>query len=117
MTNIHGGSAMVRSASSLILASMVFALTIVGSPVSRAAAQTCVSPPSGMVSWYTMDGFLNDRLGANNPASVNNVSFVTGSVGQGVTLGSGGFIDIPDSPGLQLQRITVDAWAKPNGPG
>ena len=85
---------MVRPVSSLILASLLVALTLVGAPVPRADAQTCVAPPSGMVSWYTMDGFLNDRMGANNPSSVNNVSFVAGTVGPVVALVK----VIPDDP-------------------
>ncbi len=56
-------------------------------------------------------------FGANNPSGSANVSFVAGKVGQGAAIGSGGFIDIPDSPSLQLQQLTLDAWVRPDGPG
>ena len=84
---------------------------------SRATAQTCTPAPSGMVSWYRMEGSANDELGANDPSATSAISFVCGEVGQGVTFGAGGFIDIPDSPSLQLQQITLDGWARPDGPG
>jgi hypothetical protein len=64
-----------------------------------------------------MEGSANDEYGANNPSATNSLSFVTGEVGQGVSIGAGGYIDIPDSPSLQLQQITLDAWVRPDGPG
>jgi hypothetical protein len=64
-----------------------------------------------------MEGSANDHFGTNDPSATSAISFVAGEVGQGVTFGSGGFIDIPDSPSLQLQQITLDAWARPDGPG
>jgi Concanavalin A-like lectin/glucanases superfamily len=87
-----------------------------GGPDTAANAQ-CVAQPACMVSWYRMEGSANDEYGANNPSATNNLSFVTGEVGQGVSVGSGGFIDIPDSPSLALQQITLDAWVRIDGPG
>jgi hypothetical protein len=75
----------------------------------------CVQPPSGMVAWYRMDGNANDFGGSNNPSATNAISFVAGKDGQGVTFGSGGYIDIPHSPALANQQFTIDAWVKPNG--
>ncbi|WP_457502078.1 LamG-like jellyroll fold domain-containing protein [Thermostichus sp. MS-CIW-15] len=79
--------------------------------------QQCVQPPSGMVAWYRMDGNANDFGGSNNPSATNAISFVAGKDGQGVTFGSGGYIDIPHSPALANQQFTIDAWVKPQGPG
>src|SRR5438045_6290010 len=95
-------NAAIRAAIGVVLA-IAFGST-------HATAQTCTPAPSGMVSWYRMEGSADDQLGANNPSATSAISFVAGEVGQGVTLGSGGFIDVPDSPSLQLQQITIDAW-------
>jgi len=84
------------------------------------AGLPCVQPPSGMVAWYRMNGNANDTAalgGFNNPSATNAISFVAGKVGQGVTFGTGGYIDIPHSPALANQQFTIDAWVKPNGPG
>jgi len=75
----------------------------------------CVQPPLGMVAWYRMDGNANDFGGSNNPSATNAISFVAGKDNQGVTFGSGGYIDIPHSPALANQQFTIDAWVKPNG--
>ena len=80
--------------------------------------QRCAPPPSGMVAWYWMDGNAYDTAalgGYNNPSATNAISFVAGKDGQGVTFGSGGYIDIPHSPALANQQFTIDAWVKPNG--
>ena len=79
---------------------------------------SCVAPPPGMVAWYWMDGSAIDTAalgGFNNPSATNAISFVAGKVGQGVTFGTGGYIDIPHSPALANQQFTIDAWVEPNG--
>ncbi len=81
-----------------------------------ANAQVCVAPPAGLVSWWPGDGDAKDSIGDNNPSAQSGVSFVTGKVGQGMTLASDGFIDIPDNSNLQLQAFTIDAWVKPKAP-
>lgn len=81
---------------------------------------SCVPAPCGLVAWYYMDGNTNDYAalgGYNNPSATNGIQFVPGKVGQGVKLNQGGYIEIPDSPALQNQEITIDAWVKPMGPG
>jgi hypothetical protein len=82
------------------------------------AGLRCVQPPSGMVAWYWMDGNARDFAalgGYNNHSATNAISFVAGKDGQGVTFGSGGYIEIPDSSALDNQQFTIDAWVKPNG--
>ncbi len=81
---------------------------------------SCVAPPPGMVAWYWMDGSAIDTTilgGFNNPSATNAISFTAGRVGQGVTFGTGGYIDIPHSPALANQQFTVDAWVEPQGAG
>jgi len=82
------------------------------------ATGPCMQPPGGMVAWYWMDGNANDAAalgGFDNPSGTNAISFVPGKVGQGVTFGPGGYIDIPHTTALANQQFTIDAWVKPNG--
>ena len=71
----------------------------------------------GFVAHWPQDGDSNDIIGGHNPSATNAVSFVNGKIGQGVTLGTGGYIDIPDAPDLQNQQFTVSVWVRPDGPG
>jgi hypothetical protein len=75
----------------------------------------CVPPPPGLVAWWPMDGNPLDLWASHNPSATNAITFVPGMVGQGVTFGTGGYIDIPHSPALANQQFTIDAWVKPNG--
>ncbi|MGH9353729.1 MAG: LamG domain-containing protein, partial [Terriglobia bacterium] len=69
------------------------------------------------MSWWAADGNTSDLLGANNPSASNAVSFVSGEVGTGFTLGPGGYIDVPASTSLANQQFTWSAWVRPDGPG
>jgi hypothetical protein len=77
----------------------------------------CVPPPPGLVAWWPMDGNPLDLWASHNPSATNAITFVPGMVGQGVTFGNYGYIDIPHSPALANQQFTIDAWVKPQGPG
>ena len=105
----------MKAASGMLVVLSLLILDQVAQP-TPAQAQ-CVAQPSCMISWYRMEGTASDEYGANHPSATNNLSFVAGEVGQGVSVGSGGFIDIANSASLAQQRITLDAWARPNGPG
>jgi hypothetical protein len=74
-------------------------------------------PPASLVSWWTGDSDESDLYGVNNPSAVNAVTLVAGEVADGFTFGSGGYIDIPHSASLDLQKFTWAAWAMPKGPG
>jgi RHS repeat-associated protein len=80
-------------------------------------APACVFPPSGLVSWWTGDGTITDKLNANNPSASNAVSFVPGEVGMAFAFGAGGYIDIPPSSSLANQHFTLSAWVRSDGPG
>jgi len=80
-------------------------------------AQTCVVPPSGLVSWWPGDANENDVFGQNNPSAVNGVALVPAEVQQGFSFGFQGYIQIPQSSSLENQQFTWMAWAQPNGPG
>jgi len=84
---------------------------------SFAATPVCIVPPTGLVSWWTGDTDASDLYGVNNPSAVNAVSLVSGEVADGLTFGTGGYIDIPASAALANQKFTWAAWAEPAGAG
>lgn len=93
-----------------------------GSVLNRSALTSvpcCTPPPSGMVSWWPMDGSVVDITDGNNPtpASMGGVNFAGGMVDNGVTFAPFGFIEIKQSDNLSNQRFTLDAWVRPDGPG
>jgi uncharacterized protein (TIGR03437 family) len=88
-----------------------------GSFPSRAAASTCVAPPSGLVSWWPGDTNDNDIAGSNNPNALSGVSLVPGEVLNGFSLGTNGYFQVAPSKSLANQNFTWAAWVKPMGPG
>ena len=85
--------------------------------ISHAEAQTCVAPPSGLVSWWPGDGNFDDIADANAGSDAGGTTFTTGKVGQAfnfngtansfVTVGSNNML--PSS-----NQLTIDAWIKPD---
>lgn len=75
------------------------------------------SATNGLASWWKADGNAADSWG-NNSGTINasTVSFAPGKSGQGF-LSAGGAVLIPDSPVLEPQNITVQAWVKSTSPG
>ena len=45
-------------------------------------SQTCVDPPSGLVSWWPGDGNASDIVDGNDGALENGATFAAGHVGQ-----------------------------------
>ena len=89
--------------------------TVSGDPVDAngcsAAQQTCVTPPSGLVSWWPGDGNALDIQGRNNGSVIGTVGFTTGKVGQAFNFGGAGHIRVADSPSLNLiNEFTLDFW-------
>jgi hypothetical protein len=78
----------------------------------------CISPPSGMTSWYTGDGTPNDFLGKNNGALENGAGFASGMVAQAFSLNGtnqfvslpAGVIPYPNNGTTSTQPISVDGW-------
>jgi hypothetical protein len=78
----------------------------------------CISPPSGMTSWYTGDGTANDFLGNNNGSLQNGAGFAAGEVAQAFSLnGSNQFVSLPAgvfpypaTNATGTHPISVDAW-------
>ena len=76
-------------------------------------ADTCISPPDGLVSWWRGDGNGLDAAGNNNGSLAGEVAYETGRVGQGFSFnGSNEWINVDNPTNLQLQDFTVEAWIK-----
>jgi hypothetical protein len=78
----------------------------------------CISPPSGMTSWYTGDGTANDFLGKNTGTLQNGAGFASGMVAQAFNLNGtnqfvslpAGVVPYPTNGVTSTQPISVDAW-------
>lgn len=79
---------------------------------------TCVTPPSGMVSWWPGDGTAEDIVGDNDGTLEGGATFAAGKVGQAFSFdGSGDFVSVPDEDVWTLGNaaFTIDLWANFNG--
>jgi len=87
--------------------------------VGQAGAQTCVEPPSDLVSWWPGDGNANDIVDGNPGTLVNGATFTAGKVGQAFSFdGVNDFVTIGDPANLQLTGdFTITAWVNPNSVG
>ena len=76
----------------------------------------CITPPSGLVSWYYAEGDANDSIGTNNGIMRNGATATAlGPAAHGQAFGFDGiddYVEIPDSPSLKPQQISVEAWVK-----
>ena len=78
---------------------------------------SCVSVPTGIVSWWPAEGNGNDVAGSN-PGTVNSgVSYSAGEVGQAFNFnGTSGTIVVPASGTMNVglsNGLTVECWIKP----
>ena len=81
-----------------------------------AEAQSCVSPPAGLVSWWPGDGNAQDIVGSNDGTLENGATFASGHVGQGFSFdGVDADVLIGNPTNLKLtDELTIDAWINPN---
>src|ERR1035438_4635261 len=102
------------NSSRLARATRVLSLAVLGLlPLAAAAQPACVSPPSGLVSWWRAEGNALDEAGTNNGTLVGNTTYGPGRVGQAFVLdGSGDGVSVGNPPNLQLQNFTIEAWVK-----
>jgi len=82
--------------------------------VSNVAAQTCISPPSDLVSWWPGDDNANDIQDGNGGTLVNGTTFAAGQVGQAFSFdGVNDYVDVGNDVSLDLtEEITADVWIK-----
>ncbi|MDQ3773700.1 MAG: LamG domain-containing protein [Pseudomonadota bacterium] len=79
--------------------------------ISYAGAQTCVQPPSGLVSWWPGDGNADDIQNGNDGTLQNGATFAAGMVGQAFSFdGVDDYVDLGNW--FNLQTFTIDLWVK-----
>jgi Concanavalin A-like lectin/glucanases superfamily len=111
LTKFHGAGCLYRRhawSAVLMLAAGLMA-------TDRGWGQSCVSPPSGLVSWWPGEQSAIDIVGTNNGTLVGGVTFTNGKVGQAFSLnGTSQYVDVPDSPSLNpTNAVTCEAWVHP----
>lgn len=80
--------------------------------------QTCVAPPSGMVSWWPGDDNTTDIVGGNNGAWVGSPAYAPGEVGDAFSFNGSSFVTMGTPPSLNLtgNQVTIDGWVFPTAP-
>jgi hypothetical protein len=72
----------------------------------------CVAP-AGAISWWTGDCTSEDVLGLSRGLIAGNATFEAGLINQAFAFGGeGDAITVLNSPSLQLQTFTIEAWVK-----
>ncbi|MCI0416300.1 hypothetical protein L0222_26295 [bacterium] len=81
-------------------------------------AQTCITPPSDLISWWPGDGNANDIAGGSPGILQNGATFGLGLIGQAFSFDGGDdFISVSNVANLETQQFTIDAWVFPEGHG
>ncbi|MBI3849090.1 MAG: LamG domain-containing protein [Verrucomicrobia bacterium] len=94
---------------------VLFALCVLMIRASALADTTnCLTPPAGLVGWWTGDGNANDLSTYNHGTTNGGVTFVPGKVNLAFHFdGTTGYVLVPDSPNLDLRSgATLGGWIK-----
>jgi len=99
---------------SLVLGTGV-TLLLVCTFVGHAIAQTCVEPPTGLVSWWPGDGHADDIHDDNDGTLHNGATFASGKVGLAFSFTGGtSQVRVPDAANLDITTaVTLEAWVNP----
>src|SRR5207248_2717113 len=82
---------------------------------STFASATCVSPPSGLVSWYRAENDTTDVVSANDGTFEGTASYAVGEVGQAFSFDGSNDVLVG---GISLgTSFTVDLWLYPTAAG
>ena len=88
----------------------------------HAAAQDCVEPPAGLVSWWPGDGNADDIQNGNDGMLTGGAGFGPGMVGEAFLLAGidgafGSGVEVPDADSLDFGAgadLSIDAWVLPD---
>src|SRR5437868_5045454 len=100
--------------STVLLRSTLLTLLAVSGGYALKTKAACVTPPSGLVSWWKAEGDPSDSIGPNAGAAYNSVTFSAGESGQAFDLHGGAHVRVPDSSSLDFSTaITIEGWIFP----
>lgn len=102
----------VKRFAAMILVTAFFALA------GAVWAETCATPPDGLVGWWPGDGNYYDLVSSNDGSAIGNVGFANAMVGQGFQFTGGQGVQqgvqVPYSAELDVRNvITIEAWISP----
>jgi hypothetical protein len=83
---------------------------------SAGKCQSCVTPPSNMVSWWKGENNADDSIDGNNGTLVNDATYAPGMVGQAFSFnGAEDYVVVPPSSSFDFGTgdFAVDAWIYP----
>jgi len=78
---------------------------------TQLSAQTCTTPPAGMVAWFPGDGNANDIQGGNNGTPNGGITFTAGKVAQAFNFDGTGDVTYPTINAGST--YTLDFWMRP----
>lgn len=80
--------------------------------ISELPPPECVTPPSGLVSWWSGEDNANDIQNNNHGTLQNGATFATGKIGQAFSFdGVDDFVVIPHSMSLNpTNALSLEAW-------
>ncbi len=100
------------------LLSFCTVLTILVAPifVSNVSA-ACVTPPSGLVSWWRGETNALDQAGTNHGTLAGNATYGTAQVGLGFVFdGNGAVVQLGNPASLHFQDLTIETWLRRTSP-
>jgi len=95
-----------------VLSIVVFWFVFAATPQTN-LAQSCVMPPSGMVSWWLAEGNPNDFRQVNNGVLEGGAGYASGQVGKAFSFDGTGKIKVANSASLNAPAFTIEAWVYP----
>jgi len=79
----------------------------------KAQPAACAPAPAGLVSWWPGEGNGQDLMAVNDGTPTGTTTFAAGQVGRSMAFpATYDGVLVPDSPSLQLQALTIEAWVK-----
>ena len=68
----------------------------------------------GIVGWWRGENNANDSSDyANNPSTVQQISYIGGEVGNALSFNGSSYVTMPASPSLGVTNLTIEGWINP----
>jgi hypothetical protein len=78
----------------------------------------CLTPPSGIIGWWTGDDTPNDRTGLHATTAIGAVTYAPGKVGKALAFTAGIYLETPHAADLVRDTAyTIEAWVKVTSTG